>query len=306
MRWVTSKLLLGAVIAGVAGLGPALATAQDEAPDGGMIEAPAAAVDAEASATVWDADAGTEAPAEPEAAEPAAEAAAEDAADEIDSAAILARADRSRGNIPGAVWNVELITGDGEKVDTVEFDVKVRNTDFFAEYLTPPRQKGNRLLMVGGNMWFYKPGLSKPVPISQRQKLSGNAAYGDISATNYADDYERERLPDETNRGELCYVFDLKAKPGRLTTYDRIRIWISKARGVSMRAEYYTVSGKLFKSVEVDHDQTLEVDGETIPFVSEARFVDELVTRETTTMRIRDPRSVVPDDSVFDVGFMTQ
>lgn len=243
-----------------------------------------------------------------EAVAPAAESPADEAvtAAGIDEEALLRYADRARGNIPGGSWNVQLTTGDDGKAEEVSFAVKIRHTDFFAEYQSPPRQRGNRLLMVGGNMWFYKPGLSKPVPISQRQKLSGNAAYGDISATNYADDYERGRLPDETRNGQRCYVFDLKARPGRLTTYDRIRVWIAQDRKVSVRAEYFTVSGKLFKSVDVDHDQALVVDGETIPFVSEARFADELVTRDTTTMRITGPRSARPDQSTFDVGFMSQ
>lgn len=219
---------------------------------------------------------------------------------------ILQHADLSRGRLPGGSWDVELTTGPGNEAEKVRFEMQVRNSDFLAEYLGPPRQKGDKLLMVGGNMWFYKPGLSKPVPISQRQKLTGTAAYGDISGTNYADDYQSKRQPDEPRRAEPCYVFMLKAKPGRLTTYDRIRVWISKERLVSVRAEYFTVSGKLFKSVELDHDQKLQYKGEQIPFVSEARFVDELVTGVTTVMRIKNPHVSEPDNSLFDVGFMAQ
>lgn len=224
----------------------------------------------------------------------------------LTDAQILQHADRARGNLPGGAWNVELTTASGNDAEKVRFAVQVRNNDFFAEYLAPPRQKGDRLLMVGGNMWFYKPGLSKPVPISQRQKLTGTAAYGDISGTNYADDYESERQPDETRAGEVCYVYMLKSRPGRLTTYDRVRVWISKERLVSLRGEYFTVSGKLFKSVELDHQQKLQYHGETIPFVSEARFVDELVTGLTTVMRISEPRLRTPDHSIFDAGFMAQ
>lgn len=220
---------------------------------------------------------------------------------------ILKLADRARGNIPGGSWEVDLETlGDGVDPDRVSFDVQVRHNDFLAEYLDPPRQKGDRLLMVAGNMWFYKPGLSKPVPISQRQKLTGNAAYGDISATNYAEDYAWERQPDETRDGRRCYVYNLKSRPDHLTTYDRVRIWIDQDRLVGVRAEYFTVSGKLFKSVELRHDQRLRYHGHSIPFISEARFVDELVTGAVTVMRIRNPRAQPVDDAVFDVGFLTQ
>jgi hypothetical protein len=227
------------------------------------------------------------------------------AAGELTDAQILKLADQARGNIPGGAWNVEIDTG-GEKAERTSFAVQVRNNDFFAEYLDPPKQKGDRLLMVGGNMWFHKPGLSKPVPISQRQKLSGNAAYGDISSTNYAEDYDLERQPEEMRAGRLCYVYNLKARRGRLTTYDRLRVWIDKQRLVGVRAEYFTVSGKLFKSVELKHDQRLQLDGKSIPFVSEARFVDELLSGDVTVMRIRNPKAQPTDDAMFDVGFMAQ
>lgn len=229
-----------------------------------------------------------------------------ESAEALTDTQILQHADIARGRLPGGSWNVELTNGPGDEADKVRFEMQVRGNDFLAEYLGPPRQKGDKLLMVGGNMWFYKPGLSKPVPISQRQKLTGTAAYGDISGTNYADDYESKRQSDETRRGELCHVFMLKAKPGRLTTYDSVRVWISKKRLVSVRAEYFTVSGKLFKSVELDHDQKLQYEGEQIPFVSEARFVDELVTGATTVMRIKNPHVSEPDNSIFDVSFMAQ
>ena len=36
--------------------------------------------------------------------------------------------------------------------------------DFLAVYTAPPRQRDAKLLMVNRNMWFHRPGLSKPVP----------------------------------------------------------------------------------------------------------------------------------------------
>jgi hypothetical protein len=226
------------------------------------------------------------------------------AADELTDDQILKAADRARGNLAGGSWQVDLETG--EKGERVRFAVKQRHNDFFAEYLEPPKQKGDRLLMVGGNMWFHKPGLSKPVPISQRQKLSGNAAYGDISSTNYAEDYDLQRLPDEERSGVTCYVYDLKAKRGRLTTYDKIKVWIAKDRLVSVRGEYFTVSGKLFKSVELKHEAKVQVDGQSLPFVSEARFVDELLSGEVTVMRIHGAKAQAVDAAMFDVGFLSQ
>jgi len=85
------------------------------------------------------------------------------------------------------------------------------------------------------------------LPISQRQKLQGLAAYGDIPATNYSDDYRSTRAAPEEIDGDECYVLNLTAKDKKRSTYDRIRYWISKSRLVGVKAEFFTVSGMMIK-----------------------------------------------------------
>jgi N-acetylneuraminic acid mutarotase len=137
-------------------------------------------------------------------------------------------------------------------------------------------------------MWFHRPGLSKAVPISQRQRLMGNAAYGDIAATNYAEDYEATLLEDDTVNGELCYVFDLKAKDNR-AAYDLIKYWVSKQRVVGVKAEYFTVSQKKFKSATMESANTVRIDGEVRPFISKITIYDELLSSDVTTLNLTKP-----------------
>ena len=125
---------------------------------------------------------------------------------------ILRQADQARGNLEGVTWEVVLESIENTRTETMTFDVKARGFDIRGENLAPPKSKGNKILMLHGNMWFYKSGLSKSVPISQRQRLLGNAVYGDIAATNYANDYEATALADDSVNGEICYVFALLAK----------------------------------------------------------------------------------------------
>ena len=49
----------------------------------------------------------------------------------------------------------------------------------------------------------------------------------------------------------LCWPKDKK------TTYDRIKYWISKDRVVGVKAEYFTVSGKQFKSAAMAYTNTV-------------------------------------------------
>lgn len=203
--------------------------------------------------------------------------------------AILRRADQSRGNQDGISWEVALKTvKPGKNPKSVAFDVKAREFDILAENLFPPKSKGNRVLMLNGNMWFHKPGLSKPVPISRRQKLLGQAAYGDIASTNYAEDYEATLLGEGNVNGEACYVFDLKSK-NKNTTYDRIKYWISKSRAVGIKAEYYTVSGKRFKSSTMDYGHHIQTSEIKRPFISRITIQDELASNNKTIMHFQNP-----------------
>jgi len=110
---------------------------------------------------------------------------------EISHKEILHQADRARGNVTGIIWPINLQTNGWRNNKSMELVVHGRGFDVHGKALTPARSKGDLFLMVKGNMWFYKPGLSKPIPISRRQKLMGDAAFGDIAATNYADKYLR-------------------------------------------------------------------------------------------------------------------
>jgi hypothetical protein len=218
---------------------------------------------------------------------------------------ILRQADQARGNLEGVTWEVALESLENTRTETMTFDVKARGFDIWGENLAPPKSKGNKILMLHGNMWFYKLGLSKAVPISQRQRLVGNAVYGDIAATNYANDYEATALEDDTVNGELCYVFDLLAKEKK-TTYDRIKYWISKARVVGVKAEYLTVSGKQFKSATMAYANTVKVNGEARLFISKIVIHDELMTNNVTTLTFNRPELQPLPNYTFDLNLLVK
>lgn len=222
-----------------------------------------------------------------------------------DASSILRAADRARGNLDGIKWKVTLTTVDGGRTNAMAFAVQARGFDILAETIAPARNRGNRILMLKGNMWFHKPDLSKPVPVSQRQRLLGTAAYGDIAATDYANDYDPKPLPDEVINGEDCRVFDLTAR-SKKTTYDRIVYWISKKRLVGVRAVYYTVSGKKFKSAEMEYENAARIGGEVRPFVSRMVIRDLLMGTDTTTLLFSTPDVADVPNSVFDLNLLAR
>ncbi|MES2759883.1 MAG: outer membrane lipoprotein-sorting protein [Pseudomonadota bacterium] len=216
--------------------------------------------------------------------------------------AILRDADQARGNVSGLAWQVTIESVGNERgTDALVYDMKVRGFNVAGMSLSPPKYRGNKILMVNNNMWFYKPGLSKPVPISLRQKLMGDASYGDIASTNYAEHYSAIALPDADVDGEPCYVFELKAKADKVT-YDRITYWVTKRRHLGVKAEYFTVSGKKFKSATMDYGNTITLDGKAQPFLSRITLHGELLDGAVTYLQLRRPRIEPIPDYLFDLN----
>jgi hypothetical protein len=174
-----------------------------------------------------------------------------------------------------------------------------------AEFLAPPNVKGQKLLMLDRNMWFAKPGLSKAVPISPRQKLMGGAANGDIASTNYAGDYKIVQTSEDVANNEPCYLFELNAVDNR-ATYDRIKYWISKERLVGVKAEFYTVSGKMFKTATFEYKNSITIDGKPREFISKMVITSAIVKEDVTTMNYRKVAIRKVSDSIFNLNLLTR
>jgi hypothetical protein len=216
---------------------------------------------------------------------------------------IITLADRARGNLDGVTWTADIKTLEEGKTRQRSLLIKNRGHNTVAEFIAPAKVKGNLMVMLDRNMWFVKPGLRKPVSISSRQKLMGGVANGDIASTNYAADYDASPAGEELVDGETCYVFDLRAN-NKLTTYDRIRYWISKERLLGIRAEFYTVTGKRFKTATLRYDNSVRTRTGDRPFISRMTIHDEVIKGNVSIMDYRDPKLQSLADAVFNLNLM--
>ncbi len=194
-----------------------------------------------------------------------------------DAATLLKSSDQARGGgLPGLLWEVDIVTrGSAQSESTMKMRLKASDNASLAETLEPVRSKGGKMLQVERTMWLTKPGLKKPVPISPRQRLTGQAAIGDLAATNYVRDYTATVLKEDSSIGEPCYVLDLKAINNQ-ATYDRLHYWISKSRGVAVHAEFLSLGGKRLKAADFEYGNTIQIDGRRVPFVSRMTISDGL------------------------------
>ncbi|MCB1826253.1 MAG: outer membrane lipoprotein-sorting protein [Candidatus Competibacteraceae bacterium] len=226
-------------------------------------------------------------------------------ADDVSPAEILKQSDAARGGgLPGIKWAIKLTAVDDGETQKQELTVQARDNDSLVEFKQPPKIKGQKLLTVERNMWFIKPGLRKAVPISARQRLLGQASNGDVAATNYAGDYQAVLLGEEMVNGDNCYRLELTARENQVT-YDRILYWVSKSRHVGVQAEFYTVSGKLFKRATFEYGNQIDYQGQHIPFVSKMIIIDEINKNNKTTLEYSNIQVVALPDRIFNLQLLT-
>jgi hypothetical protein len=223
-----------------------------------------------------------------------------------DPAQLLRHSDQARGGgLPGLTWEIRSRNSGSQVGDDdppMRLRVKAVDDASLVETLEPLRSKGARMLQLDRNMWLTRPGLKKPVPISPRQRLTGQAAIGDIAATHYARDYSARLAREETVGGERCWVLELSAT-ARQATYDRVLYWVSASRGTAVQAEFQALSGRKLKSARFEYGNRIELQGRTVPFISRMVISDALTDAQTTLEYSQIVVKPVPA-SEFDVSHL--
>ncbi|HQW28115.1 MAG TPA: outer membrane lipoprotein-sorting protein [Verrucomicrobiales bacterium] len=184
----------------------------------------------------------------------------------------LLEAEQARGILTGnqgVQWTVEV---SGTK--NAKFVATSQGGKIFAEVFEPDDAKGRRYLAESdGDMWFWKPGLSRPVSVSKRQRLSGDAAIGDIASTSFVDGYKVEKQEAGDVNGEAATVYTMKSNsPG--DTYAMIKYWVTTKGNLGKKAEFYAKSANLIRSSSMDYKNT--ANGR--PFLSQMKIDDSGTT----------------------------
>jgi outer membrane lipoprotein-sorting protein len=155
-------------------------------------------------------------------------------------AEILQKADEVRNPSSSFVMVVTVSDHDGTQS---RFEVKTKGKDrTLIKTLAAPHSKANALLMVEQDMWAYIPNLKRAVRVSLQQKLTGQAANGDIARMRLAGDYEAIVEKDEKDSWQLLLTANKKG-----LTYDKIRLWVGKDGFKPQKAEYLTMGGDPLK-----------------------------------------------------------
>jgi|SRR5450755_197811 Outer membrane lipoprotein-sorting protein len=119
-----------------------------------------------------------------------------------------------------------------------------------------PAEKGQKVLMLGDDYWLVMPSSQRPLRITPMQKLLGDASTGDIATMSWAEDYSGTVVGEEPCGEPQQPCLHLSLNAGRKgVTYQRIELWLGKARHEPVRADLYVQSDKLAKQARFVMDK---------------------------------------------------
>lgn len=162
------------------------------------------------------------------------------------AADLLEEVDSFRNPSDAYSMNVRIVSSN--ESEEARFLVYLKgNSKTLIKVLAPKKNLGRNMLMIAENMWVYVPNIRRSVRVSLNQKLTGEAANGDISRMRWAGDYSHKI---EKTDKETTELFLEAVKPG--LTYSKIRVWISSKDKRPLKAEFLTLSGKIIKTATYD------------------------------------------------------
>jgi len=214
--------------------------------------------------------------------------------EEINFEEILKKADFYRGGqVIGISWNLNIENIKKGKVKN-KLSLFVEASTFedkqFAliTFLKPKKYVGQKMLLRENSMWFINKNIRRPIPISGRQRLTGSAANADVVSANYYRDYSIKSSSEGNYNGIPCWILDLEAK-NNLTSYSRIRYWISKDRNLGLKAAFYGKSKKLIKTGIFEYENDITYKSKNYKYISRITIFDNVNTNDKTVLEISLP-----------------
>lgn len=158
------------------------------------------------------------------------------------AADLLEEVDKYRN--PSDAYSMSVRIVSSRETEPSSFLVYLKGNDkTLIKVLGPKKSLGRNMLMIGENMWVYVPNIRRSVRISLNQKLTGEAANGDISRMRWTGDYSHKVEKKDSKQWELL----LEATKQGLT-YSKIRVWVDAKDKRPLKAEFLTLSGKIIKT----------------------------------------------------------
>jgi len=192
------------------------------------------------------------------------------------------------------IATVEMVgTKPGQADTIVKLKIFKKGSDKgLIEVLAPPEMKGQKILRVGDTAKILFPEICKLVPITQNTSIFGTAfSAADVLRVDLVKDYNATLVGTEKSGDKEAYKLDLKAKD-ETVPFDRVLYWVEVKTFLPLRGEYFTISGKLLRTLSYLEPKTLG------GAVRQSKMIieDALVAGAKTTTTIQEMEAKKPEE----------
>ena len=151
---------------------------------------------------------------------------------------------------------------------------------------TNPEERGQKILRLEDEIYLYFPDAEEIIRLQgaalKESVMGSDFSYEDLTGEkSVLDLYDAKLLGSETLEGREHHLVELKAK-GRGVAYPLQKLWVDARAFIPRKAEYYALSGRLLKTLEVL--ETRQVAGRTV--MSRAIMRDAMKRNSSTEFRI--------------------
>lgn len=167
----------------------------------------------------------------------------------LDPQDLIKKADYYRSNSDNiqVQTRIEVFARDGSLEKRRDYLVLAETGHKTLVLMQSPSEAGQKVLMLGDDFWMFIPASQRPIRITPTQKLLGEASTGDIATLSWSEDYTGELAGEEPCGTQTCVHLTLHGKRSGIT-YQRIELWLGKAKAEPVKAELYVQSDKLAKT----------------------------------------------------------
>lgn len=148
-------------------------------------------------------------------------------------------------------------------------------------------------------MWIYIPGTRNPIRISPQQQIMGRVSNADVARVVYNLDYSTDSIEDDNLDGKNVTKMSLTAKT-KGAAYETINLWIEKESFKPIKAEFYTISGRILKTTY--YKGYREILGKERPTILEIH--DGIKKSEISIMEYSDIKIEDTPDMYFQKTYM--
>lgn len=117
---------------------------------------------------------------------------------------------------------------------------------------SPRKEKGNKTLKIGNEMWYYLKNTETTIkipPSMMLQSWNGSDFTNDdlVRESNLAEDYTQNIAAEEEFNSEMCWRIHLTPNPDAPVVWGKLYYWVRMKDYMPSKVEYYDEEGKLVR-----------------------------------------------------------